>query len=120
MGVFLFTLSVSLFFLLSSVSLLKRSFVLVSLLHRIIIKYITFLCYILSNILIYMLCYTVAFKINQENKGENLCNCIVFYNERLLLNHERCWDSWPPEDKNSISGQRRGLIAQSFCVIKFY
>ena len=29
-------------------------------------------------------------------------------------------DSWPPEEKNSIRGQRRGLIAQSFCVIKFY
>ena len=37
-----------------------------------------------------------------------------------------CWitrihrDSWPPEEKNSIRGQRRGLNAQSFCVIKFY
>jgi len=37
-----------------------------------------------------------------------------------------CWimrrhrDSWPPEEKNSIQGQRRGLIAQSFCVTKFY
>ena len=37
-----------------------------------------------------------------------------------------CWitwihrDYWPPEEKNSIRGQRRGLIAQSFCVIKFY
>ena len=30
------------------------------------------------------------------------------------------WDSWAPEEKNSIRGQRRGLIAQSFCVIKFY
>ena len=40
--------------------------------------------------------------------------------ERLLLNHERHWDSWPPEEKNSIQGQRQGLIAQSFCVIKFY
>lgn len=29
-------------------------------------------------------------------------------------------DSWPPEEKNSMRGQRRGLIAQSFCVIKFY
>ena len=28
-------------------------------------------------------------------------------------------DSWPPEEKNSIQGQRRGLIAQSFCVISF-
>ena len=40
--------------------------------------------------------------------------------ERLLLNHERHWDSWPPEEKNSIWSQRRGLITQSFCVIKFY
>ena len=39
--------------------------------------------------------------------------------ERLLLNHERCRDSWPLEE-NSIQGQRRGLIAQSFGVIKFY
>ena len=31
----------------------------------------------------------------------------------------RCQDSWPPEE-NSIRGQRRGLISQSFCVIKFY
>ena len=36
-----------------------------------------------------------------------------------------CWmkrrgDSWPLEKKNSIRGQRQGLIAQSFCVIKFY
>ena len=29
-------------------------------------------------------------------------------------------DSWPPEEKNSIQGQRRGLITQSFCVITFY
>ena len=40
--------------------------------------------------------------------------------ERLLLNHRRCQDSWPPEKKNSIQGQKRGLITQSFCVIKFY
>ena len=40
--------------------------------------------------------------------------------ERLLLSHERRWDSWPLEEKNSIWGQWRGLIAQSFCVIKFY
>ena len=25
--------------------------------------------------------------------------------ERLLLSHERCWDSWPPEERNSIWGQ---------------
>ena len=40
--------------------------------------------------------------------------------ERLLLNHERRRDSWLLEEKNSIQGQRRGLITQSFCVIKFY
>ena len=40
--------------------------------------------------------------------------------ERLLLNLERRQDSWPPEEKNSIQGQRRGLITQSFCVIDFY
>ena len=37
--------------------------------------------------------------------------------ERLLLNHKRHWDSWPLEEKNSIWGQRQGLITQSFCVI---
>ena len=40
--------------------------------------------------------------------------------ERLLLSCERRWDSWPPEEKNSVWGQWRGLISQSFCVIKFY
>ena len=40
--------------------------------------------------------------------------------ERLLLNHQRRWDSWPPEEKNSTLGQRQDLITQSFCVIKFY
>jgi len=40
--------------------------------------------------------------------------------ERLLLNHKRHWDSWPLEEKNSIRGQKQGLIAQSFCVIEFY
>ena len=44
--------------------------------------------------------------------------------ERLLLNHDAGilarQDSWPPEEKNSIWGPRQGLIAQSFCVIKFY
>ena len=35
-----------------------------------------------------------------------------------------CWttqrrrDSWPPEEKKSIQGQKWGLTAQSFCVIK--
>ena len=40
--------------------------------------------------------------------------------ERLFLSHERCGDSWPPEERNSIWGQWWGFIAQSFCVIKFY
>ena len=40
--------------------------------------------------------------------------------ERLLLNHQRCHDSWPPEEKNSIWDQWWGLMAQRFCVIKFY
>ena len=40
--------------------------------------------------------------------------------ERLLLNTQRRWDSWPPEEKNSVQAQRQGLISQSFCVIKFY
>jgi len=33
---------------------------------------------------------------------------------------KRCQDSWPQEEKNSIWGQRQGLITQRFCVIKFY
>ena len=39
--------------------------------------------------------------------------------ERLLLDHETRRASWPLE-KNSVRGQRGGLIAQSFCVIEFY
>ena len=39
--------------------------------------------------------------------------------ERLWLNEKRHRDSWPPEEKNSIRGQRWGLMAQSFCVVKF-
>ena len=35
---------------------------------------------------------------------------LPFPSERLLMNHERRWDSWPPEEKNSIWGQRQGLI----------
>ena len=33
--------------------------------------------------------------------------------ERLLLNHERRQDSWPPE-KNSIRAQRQGLSLRAF------
>ena len=40
--------------------------------------------------------------------------------ERLLLKHERHQDSWPLEENNSIQGQTRGLITQSFCVMRFY
>ena len=40
--------------------------------------------------------------------------------KRLLLNHERGWDSWPLEEKNSIWHRRGGLIAQTFSIIKFY
>ena len=40
--------------------------------------------------------------------------------ERLLLSRERHQDSWPPEERNSTLGQWRGLMAQSFCEIKFY
>ena len=39
---------------------------------------------------------------------------------KVLLNHKRRWDSWPPEEKNLIRGQKRGLITQSFYVIEFY
>ena len=33
---------------------------------------------------------------------------------------DRCQDSWPLEERNSIQGQWWGLIAQSFLYIKFY
>ena len=66
-------------------------------------------------------------------KRSNLSHSIVFLYFFALITEEGflispkgcCWttkrhqDSWPPE-KNSIRGQRRGLIAQSFCLIKFY
>ena len=39
---------------------------------------------------------------------------------KVALSWERCRDSWPLEEKNSIWGHWWGLIAQSFCVIKFY
>ena len=31
---------------------------------------------------------------------------------------ERRWDLWPPEERNSIQGQRQGLITQSFLCSK--
>ena len=39
--------------------------------------------------------------------------------ERLLLN-DKTRGSWPPEEMNSIWGQRQVWITQSFCIIKFY
>ena len=39
--------------------------------------------------------------------------------ERMLLSHEKSQDSWPLEEKDSIQGQRQGLITQSFCAIEF-
>ena len=36
------------------------------------------------------------------------------------MSHEQYQDSCPPEEENLIWGQWRGLISQSFCVIKFY
>ena len=44
----------------------------------------------------------------------------AFLTERLLLSCERHWDSWPLEERSSIWGQWWGLIAQRFCIIKFY
>ena len=37
----------------------------------------------------------------------------------MLLSCERRQHSWPLEERNLIWGQWQGLIAQSFCVIKF-
>ena len=57
---------------------------------------------------------------NGEGNGNPLqCSCLENPSEKLLLNG-KTRDSWPPEETNSILGQRRGWIAQSFCVIKFY
>ena len=66
------------------------------------------------------------FYIGGSSFGNSLTTCawVYFWTFRLVLKG-CCWttkgrrDSWPPEE-NSIRGQRRGLIAQSFCVIKFY
>ena len=40
-----------------------------------------------------------------QEQGETAWPCRAKHAERLLLNHERCWDSWPLEE-NSIWGQR--------------
>ena len=52
-------------------------------------------------------------------QGKPKNNIYTHIIERLLLNN-KTRDSWPLEEMNSIWGQRRGWIAQSFCVIKFY
>ena len=44
----------------------------------------------------------------------------TFISERLLLNHTKTPGFLAPRGEDSIRGQRRGLITQSFCVIKFY
>ena len=40
--------------------------------------------------------------------------------EKLLLNHAKTPGFLAPGGEEFNPGQRRGLIAQSFCVIKFY
>ena len=37
-----------------------------------------------------------------SNKESNIMLKATRKSERLLLNQERCWYSWPPEEKNSI------------------
>ena len=39
-------------------------------------------------------------------QSEMKIQCALQKAERLLLDHERCQDSWPPEEKNSIQGQQ--------------
>ena len=58
--------------------------------------------------------------LNSSPPGAKNPSVFMITSEKWLLNHERRRDSWPLGEKNSIGGQRRGLIAQSFCVIKFY
>ena len=59
-----------------------------------------------------------------QSMGSQSWTRLSDWTERLLLNNEkirkRRWDSWPPEEKNSLWGLRWGLIALSFCLIKFY
>ena len=59
----------------------------------------------------------VALKLNIQ-KTKIMASCPITLKCCWITQRRR--DSWPPEEKNSIQGQRRGLIAQSFCVIKFY
>ena len=44
-----------------------------------------------------------------------------FYHwEVAAVSSEWYWDVWPPEERNSIQDQSRGLITRSFCVAQFY
>ena len=65
-------------------------------------------------------CYPISKHTHSWRKNlfflEKVCGCV---SERLLLSNERCWDSWPLEERDSVRDQWWGLITQSFCVIKF-
>ena len=63
---------------------------------------------------------SLSMRVKGETEKSGLKHNNKETNERSLLNHKRRWDSWHPEEKNSVWGKRRGLAAQSFCVIKFY
>lgn len=67
-------------------------------------------------------CLVLANQIGCSSLGEGGVGSNQDEGERLQLNHERCWEdeNWPLEEKNSVRGQRGGLIAWSFCMIKFY
>ena len=63
-----------------------------------------------------------CFEIKQFNQHNLLKNMFTlhFLTKSCCWPMKRHWDFWPPEEMNSILGQKQGLIAQSFCVIKFY
>ena len=63
------------------------------------------------------LCFNKLFC--SEGKKKKYYNIHMLSYERLMLNDETR-DSWPLEEMNSIRGQRRVWVAQSFCVIRFY
>ena len=61
--------------------------------------------------------WSFSFSINLSNEYSGLISfrmdwLDLLIVERLLLNHRRHWDTWPPEEKNSIWVQRWGLITQ--------
>ena len=68
--------------------------------------------------------YKVASIIGKRNSGGGnfgweAMHSVWDVSERLFLSYERHQDSLPLEERNSILGQWWGLLAQSFCVIKF-